>query len=62
MDWTTLDVTGITDVRVGDNVTIIGASGDEILRAEDLAAQVETISYEITCGISQRVPRVNKNI
>jgi len=62
MDWTTLDVTGITDVGVGDDVTIIGISGNEIIRAEDLAAHAETISYEITCGISRRVPRLYKSI
>ena len=60
MDWTTIDVTEITDVAVGDDVTMIGASGDDIIRAEDLAAIAETISYEITCGISQRIPRYYK--
>ncbi|MEQ1763966.1 MAG: alanine racemase [Pyrinomonadaceae bacterium] len=57
MDWTTIDVTDIADVAVGDDVTIIGASADELIRAEDIAAIAGTISYEITCGISQRIPR-----
>ena len=57
MDWTTIDVTDIPNSAVGDGVTIIGASGDEMVRAEDLAAIADTISYEITCGISQRIPR-----
>jgi len=57
MDWTTIDVTDIPNAAIGDNVTIIGTSGDEIVRAEDLAAIANTISYEITCGISQRIPR-----
>jgi alanine racemase len=34
-------------------VTLIGAG----LRAEELAARLATINYEITCGISPRVPR-----
>lgn len=57
MDWTTLDVTDNPDVRVGDEVTIIGGSDDQIIRAEDIAALTGTISYEITCGIGSRVPR-----
>jgi alanine racemase len=57
MDWTTLDVTDIPVTAVGDDVTIVGASGNEMIRSEDLAAIADTISYEITCGISQRIPR-----
>lgn len=58
MDWTTVDVTDTPDVSVGDSVTIIGSEGSEVIRAEDLAVQTNTISYEITCGISARVPRI----
>lgn len=57
MDWTTIDVTDTPNLAVGDDVTIIGESGDELIRAEDLASIAETISYEITCGIGQRIPR-----
>ena len=57
MDWTTVDLTDVPDPSVGDDVTIIGTSGADTIRAEDLAAIVGTISYEITCGISQRVSR-----
>jgi alanine racemase len=57
MDWTTVDLTDVPDPSVGDDVTIIGESVDESIRAEDIAATVGTISYEITCGISQRVSR-----
>ena len=57
MDWTTIDVTDVPDASVGDDVTIIGESGNELIRAEDVAAIADTISYEITCGVSSRVPR-----
>ena len=57
MDWTTIDVTDVPGAAVFDDVTIIGESGAEFLKAEDLAALAGTISYEITCGISQRIPR-----
>lgn len=57
MDWTILDVTDIENVKVGDEVIIIGEQNGVRITAEDLARQAETISYEITCGISQRVRR-----
>ena len=58
MDWTTIDVTEIPDAAVGDEVTIIGTDGDARILAEDLSSIVDTISYEITCGIGPRVPRI----
>ena len=58
MDWTTLDVTSIDGVQVGDEVVLIGQQGESRLDAEDLARTIGTISYEVTCGIDRRVPRV----
>jgi alanine racemase len=58
MDWTILDVTDVAGVEIGDDVTLIGERDGMRIAAEDLAAAVDTISYEITCGINQRVPRV----
>lgn len=57
MDWTTIDVTEIPEVAVGGDVVIIGVSGDEAIRVEDVAGLSQTISYEITCGVSRRVVR-----
>lgn len=57
MDWTILDVTEIPDVKINDRVILIGASETLQIKAEDLAAKAETISYEITCGINRRVNR-----
>ncbi|MER3430770.1 MAG: alanine racemase [Blastocatellia bacterium] len=58
MDWTTIDVTAAGNVDVGTDVIIIGRDGELEIRAEDIARQANTISYEITCGISRRVPRI----
>ncbi len=58
MDWTILDVTEIPGVRIGDKVVLIGEQDDLEITAEELAKQIETISYEITCGINRRVRRV----
>jgi alanine racemase len=44
-------------VRPGDVATIIGVSGNLVQTAEQLAARIGTINYEIVCGISSRVPR-----
>lgn len=57
MDWTMIDLTEIPESKVGDKVTLIGTEDGRSIRAEDLAAPLDTISYEITCGISARVPR-----
>jgi len=57
MDWTIVDVTDIQSVSIGDRVTLIGREGDIEITAAELAALCDTISYEITCGISGRVPR-----
>ena len=58
MDWTTLDVTDVTDAAIGDEVILIGEQNGLQVLAEDLAKATGTISYEITCGINRRVPRL----
>ena len=58
MDYTTIDVTAIPGVAVGDEVTIIGASGKQRLSVEDLARTIGTIPYEITSRLGQRVGHV----
>jgi alanine racemase len=57
MDLILVDVTEVPEVKLFDEVVLIGSQGDKSISIEDIAAQSETISYEITCGISRRVPR-----
>ena len=57
MDWTILDVTDIPNVKINDEVILIGEENDKKITAEELARLTETISYEITCGIDRRVTR-----
>lgn len=57
MDNLTVEV-GDSEVAIGDSATLIGADGDERVSAEELARRLDTINYEITCGVSARVPRV----
>lgn len=58
MDWITIDITNVADASPGDVVTLIGRDGDAEIKAEDIARELGTISYEVTCGISRRVPRL----
>ena len=58
MDMCMLDVTGIEGVAEGDEVVIIGSQGESWITAGNLADICGTISYEILCGIAERVPRV----
>ena len=57
MDWTIIDITEIHGVKVNDEVILIGEQNGLTVTAEELAAKIETISYEITCGINRRVTR-----
>jgi alanine racemase len=57
MDNLTVDLGPDTDVEVGDRVTLIGTQDRERVLAEDLARPLHTINYEITCGLTRRVPR-----
>ena len=58
MDQTMLEVTKIPGVQVGDVVTIMGKDGHDQITATEMAEWLGTISYEVVCGISKRVPRV----
>jgi alanine racemase len=57
MDNLTIDLGPETDVEPGAPAVLIGTQGNDRILAEELAARLETINYEVTCGISQRVPR-----
>jgi alanine racemase len=57
MDLIMVDVTELDDVKIGDEAVIIGRQGDEEITAEEVADMLDTISYEVLCGISGRVPR-----
>ena len=59
MDMSLIDVTSIRgQVETGDEVVVIGQQGNEKITAEELAATLGTINYEIVTCISHRVPRV----
>ena len=60
MDMAMVDITDIPDVKVEDDAVIFGYSEGVHLSADEVAVFAGTISYEIICAVSARVPRVYK--
>lgn len=58
MDQFMVDVTGIENLKVCDEVILMGKCGDKEVSCEEIAALANTINYEIVCGISKRVPKI----
>lgn len=58
MDQFMVDVSEIDDVKVEDEVTLIGRDGDEVISVEEAAGLAGTFNYEFVCGIGKRVPRI----
>jgi alanine racemase len=61
MDLTTVDVSGLPTVRLGDEVTLLGRGNGQAITAVELAALAKTIPYEILCGLSARVQRLYRD-
>ena len=62
MDSLMIDLGNFPNVRVGDEVILIGNSGNEQIRAEDIAARAKTIPYEIVTRLDPGVPRFYPSI
>ncbi|MEP0758877.1 alanine racemase [Trichocoleus sp. DQ-A2] len=58
MDQLMLDVSAIPDLQTGEVVTLLGQEGNAEISADDWAATLGTISWEILCGFKHRLPRV----
>jgi alanine racemase len=58
MNNITVDLGPEPDVRPGEPAVLIGRQGDERILCEDVAHRLGTINYEITCGLTQRIPRM----
>jgi alanine racemase len=57
MDNVTVEIGSPATAAAGDAAVLIGAQGDERITAEEVAARLGTINYEVTCGLLPRVPR-----
>jgi alanine racemase len=58
MDQILVDCGPGADVAVGETVVLIGRQGEEEITAWEWAQKVDSIAYEVVCGVSSRVPRV----
>ena len=59
MDQAAIDVTDIAkDIRVGDEVVLIGNSGDKVIKAEEVASILQTSPYEVLVSLANRVTRI----
>jgi alanine racemase len=57
MDLTTLDVTDLPDVKLGDVVTIYGKDGNDAMVVSDIAREIGTVTSDLLCALGRRVPR-----
>ena len=58
MDYTMVDVSAIEGLSIGDEVVLIGQQGKDTISAEEVAAWLGTINYEVIAALLPRVPRV----
>lgn len=58
MDVTMIDVTDIEGVEVGDVATVYGTDGGQVLLANRVARSIGTVTSDLLCAVTQRVPRV----
>ena len=61
MDQIVVDCGDDDTVRPGDEVVLLGRQGTEVITADDWAAMLGTISYEVVCGVGPRMPRILVN-
>lgn len=59
MDQCMIDVTDVPNVKLGDEVVLIGTQGDKTILADEIADKTGTINYEVTCRFALRLPRVH---
>jgi alanine racemase len=58
MDVTMIDVTDIGGVEIGDVATVHGTDGQQVLPANRVARGIGTVTSDLLCAVSQRVPRL----
>lgn len=58
MDQCMIDVTDVPDVKLGDEVVLMGNQGDLTILADEIGEKTGTINYEIVCAFGQRLPKV----
>lgn len=57
MDQLMLDLTEVPEATIGDEVVLLGQQGSQRITVDEVASLLDTINYEITCQLNQRIPR-----
>jgi len=57
MDWILIDITDCPDVKVGDEVVLLGYGGNDSITADEIAGLEGTIPYEVLCRLSKNIKR-----
>ncbi len=60
MNMIMVDITDIPNVKLEDEAVLIGKQGKEEISAEEVGEQSQTINYEVTTRINERIPRILK--
>jgi len=58
MDVTMIDVTDVPGAEIGDVATFYGTDGEHVRPANIIARSIGTVTSDMLCAVSQRVPRV----
>jgi len=58
MDQVMIDLTDIPEAQPGDDILLWGKNGSDELKAEEVSKWAETITYDITCALTPRIPRI----
>jgi alanine racemase len=58
MDVTMIDVTDVPGIEIGDVVTIYGTDGEHVNPANAVARSIGTVTSDLLCAVTQRVPRI----
>ena len=58
MDMCMIDISKVPEAKVGDVVTVFGEDGNDVIEVDSLSGRLNTIPYEILCGINKRIPRI----
>lgn len=57
MGLTVVDASSTGSVKMGDDIVVLGKSGDEEISAEEIASLVGSVNYKVACNIPKRMPR-----
>lgn len=61
MDQCMLQLDGVPEARIGDEIVLIGRQGNAVITAEEIGQAWGTVNYDVVCGLTARVPRIYRD-